>query len=214
MIEFPTGGRDFLCVSWRRSYFCSRRSNRAMSMPRLAWRLAAFHGWVVQKAGPSPWRSWGNYDRRQSWGRTVPGTASRTPFERSPTLTSEMAFAADLKRSRGMGLGGALRKLGLRREGTAHRAIDDARSVVRTSQPGVAMAPWNERPGPFGALIEAAQGPAAACGPFLTQNELAEREDRGYAPGRGPDISAVGFLVCDQRPKRQAGRTRLVGPRV
>ena len=138
--EFQTFVRPFMAP--RLSDFCSElttiRQEDVDGAPGFPAALAAFHGWAAG-SGAFTLAAWGNYDGAQL-GRDCARHGVENPFQEIPYVNVKVAFAAHLKRSRAMGLGGALRKLGLRPEGTAHRAIDDARSVVRILQSGVVEA--------------------------------------------------------------------------
>lgn len=138
--EFQTFVRPFMAP--KLSAFCTElttiRQSDVDPAPRFPEALKAFHRWAAE-AGDFTLAAWGNYDGAQI-GRDCAKHGIDNPFESLPYVNVKIAFAKHLKLRRGMGLGGALRKVGLPREGTAHRAIDDARSVVRILRTGVAEA--------------------------------------------------------------------------
>jgi 3'-5' exoribonuclease 1 len=73
--------------------------------------------------------SWGFYDRKQfeqdSEFHSVP-----YPFA-GPHRNIKIEFSEAVGLRKKVGVGGALRHLGLKFEGTAHRGIDDARNIAR-----------------------------------------------------------------------------------
>lgn len=136
--EFQTFVRPFLAP--KISEFCTElttiRQADVDAAPGFPEALAAFHRWSASE-GDFILAAWGNYDGAQI-ARDCAKHGIDNPFESISYVNIKTTFAKHLGLSRSMGLGGALRKLGLRQEGTAHRAIDDARSVVRILQSGVA----------------------------------------------------------------------------
>ncbi|MCA9570987.1 MAG: exonuclease domain-containing protein, partial [Myxococcales bacterium] len=85
-------------------------------------------------AGPVAPRfcSWGDYDRNQL-DREAKRNNVRLPLARDH-LNVKAAFA-EREGHKKRGLGGALQRVGLTFEGTAHRGIDDARNIAR-------LLPW------------------------------------------------------------------------
>ncbi|MEM7151757.1 MAG: 3'-5' exonuclease [Myxococcota bacterium] len=77
--------------------------------------------------GPVTLASWGAYDRNQ-FRREGRRKRIRMPWD-TAHLNIKERFATHAGRK--MGVGGALQRVGLRFEGTAHRGIDDARNIVR-----------------------------------------------------------------------------------
>ncbi len=75
------------------------------------------------------WGSWGKYDRSQL---TQDVQFHRVPDPLpQPHFNIKEAFTARQSIKRRLGLGGAVKLAGLEFEGTAHRAISDARNIVR-----------------------------------------------------------------------------------
>ena len=92
--------------------------------PMLRAALATLGRWLP---GPVTLASWGAYDKNQL-RRETDRKRVKLPWD-SQHLNIKEAFG---KRTGGaMGVGQALRRLGLRFEGTPHRGIDDARNIVR-----------------------------------------------------------------------------------
>lgn len=92
--------------------------------PLLRAALATLGRWLPE---PVTLASWGAYDRNQ-FRRETERKRVKLPWD-SQHLNIKEAFG---KRTGGaMGVGQALRRLGLRFEGTPHRGIDDARNIVR-----------------------------------------------------------------------------------
>lgn len=73
--------------------------------------------------------SWGDYDKNQ-FAREATRNRVPLPFAHGH-LNLKRAFSERLGEARPYGLGQALRRVGLRFEGTAHRGIDDARNIAR-----------------------------------------------------------------------------------
>jgi len=73
--------------------------------------------------------SWGFYDRRQ-FEQDCQFHSIPYPFA-GPHRNLKIEFAEAVGSKKKMGVGGALRKLGLEFEGTPHRGIDDARNIAR-----------------------------------------------------------------------------------
>jgi inhibitor of KinA sporulation pathway (predicted exonuclease) len=76
--------------------------------------------------------SWGNYDRNQL-AQDAMHHGVELRFRDHLNLKAE--FAQSTGSTKTLGLEGALQKVGLKFEGTAHRGIDDARNIVR-------LLPW------------------------------------------------------------------------
>ncbi|NIA69033.1 exonuclease domain-containing protein [Pelagibius litoralis] len=138
--EFQTFVRPFMAP--RLSEFCTElttiRQADVDGAPAFPKAIADFHRWAAGGGGYIL-AAWGNYDGAQI-ARDCGKHGIDNPFELVPYVNVKVAFAKHLKLRRSMGLDNALKKVGLRQEGTAHRAIDDARSVVRILQTGVAQA--------------------------------------------------------------------------
>lgn len=100
--------------------------------------LEVFHRWAGQDGGFTL-LAWGDCDGAQI-GRDCRKHGIENPFAEVPYVNAKKVFAGHLGLSRAGGLGGALKRMALPREGTAHRAIDDARSVVRILRAGIAEA--------------------------------------------------------------------------
>ncbi|MEO3431180.1 3'-5' exonuclease [Pelagibius sp. CAU 1746] len=139
-LEFQSFVKPFMAP--KLSAFCTelttiRQSDvdRAPGFPDV---LAAFHGWAGRDGGFTL-LAWGDYDGAQL-GRDCGKHGIENPFAGVPYVNVKKVFAAHFGLSRAGGLGGALKRMGLDREGTAHRAIDDARSVVRILEAGIAAA--------------------------------------------------------------------------
>lgn len=90
--------------------------------------LATFRQWLSH-LGHYDFCSWGFYDRKQfEQDCSFHGVAY--PFAgRHRNLKVEFAEAIGARRK--MGVGGALKHLGLEFQGTPHRGIDDARNIAR-----------------------------------------------------------------------------------
>ncbi|WP_438026041.1 exonuclease domain-containing protein [Sorangium sp. So ce233] len=73
--------------------------------------------------------SWGDYDKRQL-ERDARRHGVALPFGREHQ-NLKRAFARRLGEERELGVGQALRRVGLSFQGTQHRAIDDARNIAR-----------------------------------------------------------------------------------
>jgi len=97
---------------------------KAPTFPLAVERLRAFIGETSAK-----FCSWGDYDKNQ-FAREAERNQVTLPFTRGH-LNLKQAFSERLGEARRYGLGQALRRVGLRFEGTAHRGIDDARNIAR-----------------------------------------------------------------------------------
>ena len=75
--------------------------------------------------------SWGNYDRNQ-FKKDCELHDYVYPFDRHTNIKQK--YSDVYKTRKRFGLGKALRKEGLKFEGTAHRGIDDANNMVRIAQ--------------------------------------------------------------------------------
>jgi inhibitor of KinA sporulation pathway (predicted exonuclease) len=73
--------------------------------------------------------SWGDYDRNQ-FARDARRHGVRLPFG-ADHLNVKAAFAQAAGLPKGIGVGQAIGRVGLRFQGTAHRGIDDARNITR-----------------------------------------------------------------------------------
>lgn len=95
-------------------------------------KLAAF---LRERTQPGPsasaftFCSWGDYDRQQL-GRDERRHGVRVPLG-SQHLNLKEAFSRRAGADSRLGCGQALRRVGLRFVGTAHRGIDDARNIAR-----------------------------------------------------------------------------------
>jgi inhibitor of KinA sporulation pathway (predicted exonuclease) len=108
--------------------FCTKLTSitqeHVANAPMLRAALAALGRWLP---GPVTLASWGAYDKNQL-RRETQRKRVKLPWD-NQHLNIKEAFG---KRAGGaMGVGQALRRLGLRFEGTPHRGIDDARNIVR-----------------------------------------------------------------------------------
>jgi inhibitor of KinA sporulation pathway (predicted exonuclease) len=97
---------------------------KAPTFPLAIERLRAFIGET-----PAKFCSWGDYDKHQ-FAREAERNRVTLPFTYGH-LNLKQAFSERLGEARRYGLGQALRRAGLRFEGTAHRGIDDARNIAR-----------------------------------------------------------------------------------
>lgn len=77
--------------------------------------------------------SWGDYDRNQ-FERDAGRHGVRLPF-RAGHLNLKKRFSDALGETQSYGMSSALRRVGLRLQGTHHRGIDDARNIAR-------LLPW------------------------------------------------------------------------
>jgi len=73
--------------------------------------------------------SWGDYDRKQ-FGQDCEYHGVSFPF-RSGHLNLKEEFSHTLGRQKKLGIGQALKHLGLKFEGSPHRGLDDARNIAR-----------------------------------------------------------------------------------
>ncbi|CAM2010020.1 3'-5' exonuclease [Acanthopleuribacter pedis] len=102
-----------------------RDLDRADSFPEV---LKSFQAWIGQFENPV-FCSWGNYDKNQLLQDCryfkVP-----FPFDEQH-INIKQRFAENKGYRKGMGLGRAIKTMGLTFHGTAHRGIDDARNMAR-----------------------------------------------------------------------------------
>jgi 3'-5' exoribonuclease 1 len=77
--------------------------------------------------------SWGDYDHDQL-ARDAARHAVKLPFG-ARHLNLKKRFSEQLGETEAYGMSGALRRVGLRLQGTHHRGIDDARNITR-------LLPW------------------------------------------------------------------------
>jgi inhibitor of KinA sporulation pathway (predicted exonuclease) len=90
--------------------------------------LAAFWSWLEEQPDYD-FCSWGDYDKKQ-FMQDCEYHRLAYPFSGiHRNLKAE--FSAAIGGKKRFGLGGAIRKIGLEFEGTAHRGIDDARNIAR-----------------------------------------------------------------------------------
>ncbi len=73
--------------------------------------------------------SWGDYDRNQ-FHQDCEFHGTAYPFG-SQHLNLKAAFAEMMGRRKNLGIGDALRTLGMNSEGSQHRGLDDARNIAR-----------------------------------------------------------------------------------
>ena len=124
--EFQTFVRPVLHP--RRSDFCTELTSITQDdvdgAPLFRQAMAALSEWLP---GPVTMASWGAYDqgqfRREAQRRRVTLPWGNDHFNIKEAFGRRMG--------RPMGVGRALRRVGLSFEGTAHRGIDDARNIVR-----------------------------------------------------------------------------------
>jgi inhibitor of KinA sporulation pathway (predicted exonuclease) len=90
--------------------------------------LAAFSSWLEEQPDYD-FCSWGDYDKKQ-FMRDCDYHRVAYPFS-GDHRNLKMEFSAASGGKKRYGLGGAIRKIGLEFEGTAHRGIDDARNIAR-----------------------------------------------------------------------------------
>jgi inhibitor of KinA sporulation pathway (predicted exonuclease) len=85
--------------------------------------------------------SWGAYDRNQ-FRQDARLHGVSLPFDDRLHINLKAEFAETLGARRGLGLGRAIRRVGLTFEGSHHRGIDDARNIAR-------LMPWIYQRVPF-----------------------------------------------------------------
>lgn len=93
--------------------------------------LADFSAWLGEQPDYD-FCSWGDYDRKQ-FLRDCNFHGVAYPFH-GGHRNLKMEFSGVSGGKKRYGLGGAIRKIGLEFEGTAHRGIDDARNIARVYQ--------------------------------------------------------------------------------
>lgn len=126
--------------------FCTKLTSitqeQVAHAPMLRMALATLGRWLP---GPVTLASWGAYDKNQL-RRETQAKRVKLPWD-NQHLNIKEAFG---KLAGGaMGVGQALRRLGLRFEGTPHRGIDDARNIVRLLPYALGRAPIpNQTAGP------------------------------------------------------------------
>ncbi|MCA9706897.1 MAG: exonuclease domain-containing protein [Myxococcales bacterium] len=133
--EFQTFVRPVLHP--RLTEFCTELTSITQAdverAPLLRQALAQLERWLP---GPVTLASWGAYDHAQ-FRREARRKRLRLPWG-NDHLDIKQAFARRVGRR--MGVGAALRRVGLSLEGTPHRGIDDARNVVRLLPHALGMA--------------------------------------------------------------------------
>ncbi len=97
----------------------------AESYPRV---MADFSSWLKEKPDYD-FCSWGDYDKKQFMQDCEYHGIAYPISGVHRNLKAEFSAATGARKR--FGLGGAIRKIGLDFEGTAHRGIDDARNVAR-----------------------------------------------------------------------------------
>ena len=90
--------------------------------------LRRFSSWVEEQPDYD-FCSWGDYDKKQ-FVRDCQFHDVPYPFS-GDHRNLKVEFSSLIGTKKRFGLGGAIRKLGLEFEGTAHRGIDDARNIAR-----------------------------------------------------------------------------------
>lgn len=90
--------------------------------------MKPFRKWL-SSLGDYDFCSWGFYDRRQ-FEQDSEFHSVGYPFA-GPHRNVKIEFSEAIGSKKKMGVGGALRYLGLKFEGTPHRGIDDARNIAR-----------------------------------------------------------------------------------
>lgn len=96
--------------------------------PLFPQALAAMQQWMSGFAD-SLFCSWGDYDRKQ-FLQDCEYHGVSYPF-RSGHLNLKAEFSRTLNLRKKLGIGDALRRLGLQFEGSPHRGLDDARNIAR-----------------------------------------------------------------------------------
>ncbi|MCB9641377.1 MAG: exonuclease domain-containing protein [Myxococcales bacterium] len=114
--------------------FCTKLTSITQDMvddaPNFPQVLKDFRAWLQTLEDPI-FCSWGNYDRNQL---RQDCTYHKQPFPFSwKHINIKEKFAQNVGLPKGVGLGQALRKVGLRFVGKAHRGIDDARNMAALS---------------------------------------------------------------------------------
>lgn len=98
--------------------------------------LRSFYEWA-EKSSPYKLASWGDYDRKQL-ARDCAMHEVPNPFHAVEHINLKSLFAHVHGMKKAPGLGKALRQLGLKHQGTAHRGIDDVRNIVQILSSGLA----------------------------------------------------------------------------
>lgn len=115
--------------------FCTELTTITQDMvddgPPFADAMAALTAWMSQ-FDDLLFCSWGNYDRNQ-FHQDCNYHNVAYPFGKHHMNVKEQFSTATNQRKR-FGIGGALKRLGLTFEGTAHRGLDDARNIARIIQ--------------------------------------------------------------------------------
>ncbi|MBK9263204.1 MAG: exonuclease domain-containing protein [Polyangiaceae bacterium] len=122
-------------VHWKITPFCTRLTSitqadvdAAPTFREAITKLGRFVG-----GKDARFCSWGDYDRNQ-FERDASRHGVKLPF-RAGHLNLKKRFSEQLGETESYGMAGALRRVGLRLEGTHHRGIDDARNIAR-------LLPW------------------------------------------------------------------------
>lgn len=110
------------------------------SAPMLRAAMTSLRRWLPE---PVTLASWGAYDRNQ-FRRECGRKRIELPWG-AEHLNIKERFGA--LAGRRMGVGSALRHVGLSFEGTAHRGIDDARNIVRLLPYALGVTPWPAKRG-------------------------------------------------------------------
>lgn len=100
--------------------------------PGFAEAIANLERFMVKHmhGGPPPrFCSWGNYDRNQ-FAQDARHHRVKLPFA-GDHLNLKEAFSEAMGTRKRFGMARALRRLGIRLEGTHHRGIDDARNIAK-----------------------------------------------------------------------------------
>ncbi len=96
-----------------------------------AWFIEceAIHGEITE------WGSWGGYDKRQFMRNSILLNCHEGNFMKKAYVNLKELYASQhkdiIKKKRAPGVGLALRQQRLTFEGTAHRALDDAKNIAR-----------------------------------------------------------------------------------
>lgn len=101
--------------------------------PPFAEAIAAMGTWLAEWQGQFLFCSWGRYDKHQL-DREAHHAGLRLPLGKKH-LNLKEEFARHVRDAGKLGMGQALRRVGLTPIGTAHRGIDDARNIAR-------LLPW------------------------------------------------------------------------
>lgn len=96
--------------------------------PGFSQVLQGFGAWLGERVSPV-FCSWGDYDRKQL-RQDCDFHGVPYPFD-ADHRNLKKEFSRTVKSRKRFGVGQAMRRAGLSPQGTAHRAIDDARNIAR-----------------------------------------------------------------------------------